>query len=481
MSRVRCDVRHGVMSARWSGLRGVLMAGTLVCGVSGVASGQAASVERDLGKLLEDSPAYGGPGITGQPLGPGGAARLGFSAGNTTLMSWLSLADFPGDQESGNDCWGYTSPSGREYAIIGLRNAFGFVEVTDPANPVIVGMVPGATSLWRDVKVVGDRAYGVNEAGNGIQVMDLSRIDEGIVRHVQDRRQQGHRTTHNIAANPDSGYLYLLGGNVANGGLVAVSTSNPDNPTIVGAWNTRYLHDAHIVSFDEGPYAGRELAYCCNGTKIWILDVTNKSNMYQVSQLEYTGAKYCHQGWLSADRRYFYVNDEFDEVRGRDVTTTHIFDVSDIENPSYAGSGTSGMPASDHNNYWHDGKLYQANYRSGLQVLDASDPLNLHRIAWFDTHPETDNAGFAGSWSCFPFFDSGTVIISDMQRGLFVVRLGAVCDADFNGDGAADTTDVLEYLNAWAAGDPLADTNGDGVVNTQDLSEFLNVWTVGCG
>ncbi len=462
----------------------------MVLGVLGVTLGSgtptasaqgAVSVNRDLAKLLEPAPPYRGPGLVGQPLGPDGAARMGFSSGNTTLMSWLALDDFPGGQDVANDCWGYTSPSGREYAIIGVRTGFAFVEITDPANPVIVELITGQPSLWRDIKVLGEYAYGVNESGNGIQVIDLSQIDEGVVTHVRDKRQQGHSTTHNIAANPDSGYLYLIGGNVANGGLVAVSTASPTNPTFAGSWSGNYLHDAQIVSFTEGPYAGREIAFCCNGNKVRIIDVTNKSNMFQVSQVEYAGALYIHQGWLSADRRYFYVNDEFDEVRGRDVTTTHIFDVSDITDPQYAGWGTSGLPASDHNNYWHDGKLFQANYRSGLQVLDATDPLNLERIAWFDTHPETDNAGFAGSWSCYPFFPSGTVIISDMQRGLFVVRLGEPCVADFNSDDTVDTQDVLAFLNAWSMGDESADINQDGDVNTLDVTAFLNAWVVGCG
>lgn len=454
----------------------------VVVAAAGAALGQdgVISSNRDISKLLDHSPPYRGPGIVGTPLGPRGSAARGFDSGGTTLLSWLSLADFPGNQESGNDCWGYTSPGGREIAIMGMMEGFGFVDITDPVNPVILTVVPGATSLWRDIKVVGHYAYGVNESGNGIQVIDLSQVDQGIVTFVKDKRQQGHSTTHNICANPDSGYLYLCGSNIANGGLVAVSTANPTDPTIVGAWSGNYLHDAQIVTYTSGPYAGKEIAFCCNGTHVRVLDVTNKSNMKQIAQIGYAGARYCHQGWLSGDRKYFYVDDEFDEAKGRDQTTTHIFDVSDPANPQYVGWGTSGLPSSDHNLYWKDAKLYEANYRSGLQVLDASDPVNLHRIAWFDTHPETDNAGFAGSWSCFPFFDSGSIIISDMQRGLFVVKLGEPCDADFNGDGSVNTLDVAAFLNAWTAGDPGADMNGDGAVNTLDVSAFLNAWAAGC-
>ncbi|MDQ7014720.1 MAG: GC-type dockerin domain-anchored protein [Planctomycetota bacterium] len=55
------------------------------------------------------------------------------------------------------------------------------------------------------------------------------------------------------------------------------------------------------------------------------------------------------------------------------------------------------------------------------------------------------------------------------------------CLADFNGDGAVNTLDVLAFLNAWSAGDESADINGDGEVNTLDVIEFLNAWTTGCG
>ena len=54
------------------------------------------------------------------------------------------------------------------------------------------------------------------------------------------------------------------------------------------------------------------------------------------------------------------------------------------------------------------------------------------------------------------------------------------CHADFNGDGAVNTQDVLAFLNAWTSHDPRADFNGDGVINTQDVLAFLNAWAAGC-
>ncbi|MBK7405848.1 MAG: hypothetical protein IPJ41_14820 [Phycisphaerales bacterium] len=54
------------------------------------------------------------------------------------------------------------------------------------------------------------------------------------------------------------------------------------------------------------------------------------------------------------------------------------------------------------------------------------------------------------------------------------------CAADFNGDGAANTLDVLAFLNAWAATDASADFDGNGVIDSRDVLAFLNAWTAGC-
>jgi hypothetical protein len=67
-----------------------------------------------------------------------------------------------------------------------------------------------------------------------------------------------------------------------------------------------------------------------------------------------------------------------------------------------------------------------------------------------------------------------------VSRGIAVLTVRSGCEADFNGDGAVNTLDVLAFLNAWTAGDGRADFNGDGSVNTLDVLAFLNGWAAGC-
>jgi choice-of-anchor B domain-containing protein len=389
-----------------------------------------AGADEDFRKLLDLEPPLIGPVWTlGQP-----GERGSFPAVGVTLMSWLPLNNFPGNHSSGNDCWGYVSPSGREYAIMGLEKGYGFVEITDPANPVIVASITGPTSLWHDVKVVGTYAYGVSEGGAGVQVIDLSDIDNGNVTLVRNQQTGGHSTTHNIIANPDAGTLYLAGANVGNGGLINLSLADPTRPTVANGWTDMYVHDACVVTYEEGPYAGREIAFCCSGfnggwnsTGLRIVDVTDKNNMFTIASYFYTSPAYSHQVWLTPDKHYAYLDDELDEQDGLvATTTTRIIDISDLSNPTQVGTFTSGSTSIDHNLYVRDQYIFESNYTSGLRVFDASDPLHPTQIAYFDTIAANDSPIFNGTWSVYPYFPSGTVILSDMARGLFILQVDAI-------------------------------------------------------
>jgi hypothetical protein len=78
----------------------------------------------------------------------------------------------------------------------------------------------------------------------------------------------------------------------------------------------------------------------------------------------------------------------------------------------------------DHNQYVKGNRTYQSNYRSGLRVLDISDSANgnLSEAGFFDVYPEDDEAEFNGTWSNYPYFASGNIIVSGIEQGLFVVR-----------------------------------------------------------
>jgi choice-of-anchor B domain-containing protein len=327
---------------------------------------------------------------------------------------------------SGNDCWGYVSESGREYALMGLSNKVAVVEITDPAAPVVVQTISHSNSLWGDIKTYGHYAYAVTEGGTGIQIIDLDRVDEGIVTLV--RTLGSPSSNHNIAVDERSGYLYTCGSSGGSARTVIFDLSDPVNPVEVGTWAT-YEHDMEVVTFQSGPYAGRQIMFgSSEGRGVDIVDVTNKANAVLLSRTPYPGVSYCHQSWLDEESMILYVDDELDEQRGQTPTTrTMVFDVSDINAPTLLNTFTSGSTSIDHNLYIRDNFLYEANYTSGLRVFDLStDPIEPDHVGFFDTYPGGDPQDFNGAWSVYPFFPSGTVIVSDLDRGLFVLDVSGI-------------------------------------------------------
>lgn len=415
------------------------------------------------------------------------------------LRAHIPLFEFGSNVLGGNDCWGYVSPSGREYALMGLRKALAVVEITTPTAPVIVGSIPHPSSLWADVKVFGDHAFVVNENSGGVQSIDLSNVDAGEVSLAGTFFDDSIPRSHNIAVNEDSGFGYLLGSVTVGQGLVAVDLSDPLNLTIAGEWNTGVaVHDAEIVTYDEGPYAGREIAYCFAGHDgLVILDVTDKSAMFVISSMLYPNLGFAHQGWLDRERQLVYLNDELDELNGLvATTTTRVFDVSDLENPVLRNAFTNGVEAIDHNLYVRDGVIYEANYTSGLRIYDArniADAINPPEIAFFDTSPSAAELGiehedqppdqgsfsFSGAWSVYPFFPSGIVIVSDLENGLFILDPSEALDAgnpaDLNGDGVVNGVDLAALLAAWGTAGA-SDLNDDAVTDGADLAILLANW-----
>lgn len=375
----------------------------------------------------------------------GGAAGIS-DALNVTLMSQVTPQQFSTNATCiasstnvcANDVWAYVSPSGREYAILGLRVGTGFVDVTNPWNPVVVGAISDASSIWSDMKTYGHYAYNVNETGGGMQIIDLSQIDPPtrMVTLVGSLTQSNLQESHTMAVNADSGYAYLCGSNLGGGRLVAVSLANPAAPVIAGqGLEPVYVHAAQVVSYTSGPYAGREIAFCyCGNQGLKILDVTDKGNMFTISTIFYPNTSYCHQGELTEDRRFVLIDDELDEYYGLvATTTTYVVNVENLSSPQFVTSFTNGQPSIDHNQMIRGNFTYQANYTTGLRIYDISNVNNAHEVGYFDTYPFNNGRSFNGAWGVYSRLPSGVVLISDMQGGLFVLNpadaVGANCAA----------------------------------------------------
>jgi len=360
----------------------------------------------------------------------------GYPCSNVDLLAFMPLSEIGGGE--GSDIWGWTdSQTGKEYALMGRSNGTSFVDISDPVNPVYLGNLPphGSNSSWRDIKVYADHAYIVTEANNsGLQVFDLTTL-----RTVTSPPQTfsetnwfgGFLTAHNIVINETTGFAYAVGTNNGdcNEGMYFIDIRDPANPAAAGCFAADgYTHDAQCVLYDgpDSSNQGREICFNYNEDTLTIVDVTNKSSPVQLSRTDYAGRHYTHQGWLTDDHRYLLLDDELDERHVSSITKTRTFiwDVADLDAPVNMGFYEAPVGAIDHNQYIKGRYSYQANYQAGLRIVDIGDiaNANLSEVAYFDIYPSGNATEFNGAWSNFPFFDSGIVIVSGIEQGLFILQ-----------------------------------------------------------
>jgi len=363
------------------------------------------------------------------------------------LLSFLSHETLTGDAGDGNDIWGWTDSKGREIAIMGTYDRTVIVDVSNPIDPSVLGFLMTHTvgSSWRDIKVYKNHAYIVSEArGHGMQVFDLTET-ENVPRisvfggnYTLDVAVQFSETAyynqfgncHNIAINEDTGFAYAVGtGTCGGGGLHIVDIREPASPTYAGCFGADgYVHDTQCVVYD-GPdtrYHDREICFCFNEDSLTIVDVTNKGSPSMITKKNYVGVSYTHQGWLLPGKQFLLLDDELDELNYAALgghTRTLVWDVSDLRNPVFKNAFSSEETVIDHNLYTLGDRAYLSNYCGGLRIYDTSKAETaLSEVAYFDVSPQCSSTTFLGTWSNYPYFASGNIIVSSIENGLYVVK-----------------------------------------------------------
>lgn len=351
------------------------------------------------------------------------------------FLANIDLTEF--DARAGNDIWGWTDDStGKEYAIMGLDNGTAFVDISDADNIQYLGKLPSATveSNWRDLKVYENHVFVVSEASShGMQVFDLTRLRD-VASPPQtfdaDARYTGLGSAHNIVINEDTGFAYVVGTDRAdefNGGAHFINIQDPKNPVAAGGYGENgYSHDAQVITYNgpDADYAGREIYIGSNEDVVIIADVTDKDNPVNISSVFYERRGYTHQGWFTEDQQFFILGDELDELDFGFRTRTLIFDFTDLDNPILHDTYEGVTSAIDHNGYVKGNEYYLSNYTAGVRILDISDIAgkSITETHFFDTFTSSNNAQFNGVWSVYPYFESGKIIVSDINGGLFVIE-----------------------------------------------------------
>ncbi len=344
---------------------------------------------------------------------------------NTSLLqNWKR-----GSARSYSDVWGWTAPDGKEFAIIGDSAGISILDATDPTKVKSLGFYAVSASgyAWRDYTNLGKYFYAVSEHHRGMRVFEM--LPNGTPKDHGFVQTATVVSAHNIRCDPDTGYLYVTGGN--NRGLAIFDASTtPTNPKFLSVWNSNYVHDACIR---------RGKAYVCTGSAYVtrILNIRNPSSIPQIGQCATTSG-YNHSAWISEDDKILCICHE--SARGSVQPHMQVWDVSNPSSPLFRGIFEAASRAIVHNVFVIGRTAYMSYYIHGFQMADLSDPTNPTKIASFSTSSYT-TVGYYGAWGCYPFQDSGVIYINDMQNGFFALRVNCGHINRF-GTGTAGPTGV---------------------------------------
>ena len=316
-----------------------------------------------------------------------------------------------------NECWG-VEVNGSEIAIIGSTRGTHFFDITNPNNiseiAFVIGGDTGGVIIHRDYHDFQGYLYAVCDEGSSstLQIIDLSSLPNSV--NVIYDSNNLFTTSHNIFIDTATAKLYAC---ASNNAMDIYSLDDPTNPTLIYEYNNvGHVHDAYVRNDTAFLNCGYE------GLKIVDFNGLNNQNPSPPVELAsfsgYVDAGYNHSGWLSDDGKIYAMQDE---NHGYDVKLLDVSDLSNISVKSHFNSGINSQSMA-HNGIIKDSLLFIAYYHDGLRVFDISDPTSPSQISFYETYLCNDHSSYKGAWGVYPYFESGNIIVSDMQSGLFVLN-----------------------------------------------------------
>lgn len=356
-----------------------------------------------------------------------------------------------------NDIWGYVDSAGIEYAVLGVQTGVAIYGLADPQKPILRAYIPGAKSIWRDMKSFAGFVYALADQGaDGILAIDMRKAADTItwVFHKPVIDLSSLNRCHNLYID-EKGVMYLSGCNINSGGVLLFDVATtPGQPKFLGIARNRYSHDNFVrgdTLWSADVYDGQ----------FSVQDVTDKRAPKLIAT-HGTSNRFTHNCWLSDDGKTLFTTDELA------LGTVDAYDVSVLGDVRFLDRF---MPASapanraiPHNVHYYKGFLATSWYTEGVVLTDAHRPENLVEIGRYDTYAGAGR-GFYGCWGAYPFLPSGILLASDIQTGLYVLQptYQRACYLEGSVRDAETGLPVKEAVLQTRSGDIQEKTGLDGV------------------
>lgn len=398
-----------------------------------------------------------------------GLSQLAFGQ-NKKNIELLGTWDYKMSRLS--NIWGYVDSAGNEYALVGLVGfdnnensvcdcAMAVVDLKNPAQPKTTAIVNGPNSTWREIRTYKNYAYITTEAGGGITITDLSKLPTSVqsYQYTGDGEILGQLDRVH-ALQIDDHFLYLYGGNLSNGGIKIFDIIDPTKPKYLGAYDIKYVHDGYVRN--NIAYAGQ----IYDGS-VAIIDMANKAAPKLLGEF-YTPGKFTHNTWLSKDSKTLFTTDEVD------ASYVGSFDVSDFTNVKELDRYQRQPNDSSvvHNTYvlndsiitgFNTDFVWTSYYTQGVSVVDAKDPKNMVEVGYYDGST-FEGKGYKGVWGVYPYLPSGTILISDREGKMDVLKSKYVAAARLQGKitNAANSAPIANVSVTIVGQDPHKNSLSDG-------------------
>lgn len=270
--------------------------------------------------------------------------------------------EFPGNLAlSGNSV--YVTAWGRLYVL----------DVTDRANPRLVGASAHLDEYIGDVAVVGDYVYATGSF-SGLNILTLRPANPQSLGRVKVSGHPGESRGGRAAVSGN--YAYLAD---PNAGLQVIDIHDLTSPRLVGSYTNLppWLDDVAV----SGNYA----YVAADNTGLEIVDVTNPANPSRVGGLGSLGG--AHGVEVSGDFAY---------VAGYGVGLS-VIDISTPSSPRRVGSfdADQAWAVAVAGNFAYVAELW----RGRLQVIDITDPATPQRIAEYQSLGHVNDVTVSGHYA----------------------------------------------------------------------------------
>ena len=348
-------------------------------------------------------------------------------------LNLLGSLNYPGTEC--NDVWGYVDSSGREYALVGLRNGFSVVDISDPTNPTESFFIAGAQSIWRDIKVWNNYAFVTADQGSGgLLIVNLNDLSGNTYVNITIDNNGSYMFTHahNIYID-ETGKAYIFGGDITpdqntSGSLildvtnVSITPTDTVLPLVRGLFDNFYLHDGMArgdTLWGSAVYEGKFFA-------IDVSDPTNPVIFNDSLAFHETPNLFTHNCWISDDGNTLYTTDE---KSGAYIASYDVSDLDNIEELDRIQS-SPGSEVIPHNAHVLGDYLVTSYYRDGIVVHDITYPNHMVEVAHYDAY-YAGGDGFDGSWGAYPYLPSGVILSSEINSGSNGEGLLLVLEPDY--------------------------------------------------